>query len=191
MWEHSLLAKRPSRASHTPLTGAYRRPAAAAEFQAHSQAAVLVGGHGVGGDADAAAEPLPRPAIAHDHQSWQGHAVVAQLHRAPAPSHRPQLPTVTVTTQARYCRGMTEQHLARHDPSPMGQAQQQQDQLDSPRQRQHQARRQRQQMPSRAHHQQAPGRLPVAFEPLTLAGHGPGSCEPCAAIRDLRTRCAP
>jgi hypothetical protein len=46
-------------------------------------------------------------------------------------------------------------------------------------------------MPSRAYHQQAPGRLPVAFEPITWAGHGPGSCEPCAVIQDLRTRCAP
>jgi hypothetical protein len=33
--------------------------------------------------------------------------------------------------------------------------------------------------------------MPAAFERVTWAGHDPGSCEPCAAVPDLQTRCAP
>ena len=167
------------------------RPAPSAEFQPYPQAAVLIGRQGVGWNADTTTEPLPRSAITDDHQTRQCHAVVAQLHRMPSCPRRPQLPAIAIAPQTGHCQGMTEQDVARHDPDNMGQTHPQQSQFDSTRHCEHQAGNQCQQMAHKAHHQQTPRRPPATFEPITWAGHGPESCEPCAAIRDLRTRRAP
>lgn len=141
--------------------------------------------------ADRPDPPFPAQTKAQHHNQRQRQAVRPQLHGLPAIGLIPQLPAIGIAAQSAKSHSVSQQNLPWQRPNPMKQTGKSPEQAGPEWNRKQKQSTQCERLGQQIRRQQLPRGMPAAFERITWAGHGPESCEPCAATPGLQTRCAP